>query len=142
MLYQFLKLNSYYLHNKTLQCHLFGDLKQEKKMSLFLLLCFGLNLVRLSYLSDHLLSDYFLCILFVSYFFTDISAIYPLVWKIVTESRVVHLTLEVLCYKFQLRSILMKVVDPPLQEFYLMCVCTAFLKCILNYRGAKSQHLH
>ena len=44
--------------HETLQCHLFGNLKPEKKI----LLCFGLNLFRLSYLSgveDHLLSGYF-----------------------------------------------------------------------------------
>ena len=69
MLYQFLKRDTYYLHSKTLRCHLFGHLKPEKKyMSLFLLLCFGLNLFPLSYLSrvkDHLLSDYFRFLFFL-----------------------------------------------------------------------------
>ena len=37
-LYQFLKLNSYYLHNKTLRCHLFGDLKPEKKYESFFII--------------------------------------------------------------------------------------------------------
>ena len=43
----------------------------RKKYEPFLLLCYGLNLFCLSYLSgveDHLLSDYFLCIFFISYF--------------------------------------------------------------------------
>ena len=116
---------------------------EARKKESFLLLCVGLNLFRLSYLSgveDHLLYDCFLCILFMSCFFAHIFVIYPLVRKIVTGSWVVHLTLELLCHKFQLQSVLMKVVDP--QEFYLMCVSTALLKCILNYNGAISQHLY
>ena len=57
-LYAVLKLTRCYLHSKNLPCHLFGDLKPEKKMSLLLLLRFRLNLFPLSYLSgvkDHLL---------------------------------------------------------------------------------------
>ena len=89
---------------------------RKKNMTLFLLLCFGWNLFCLSYLSgveDHLLSDYFLCILFISCFFADISVIYPLVRKIVTGSWVVHQTLQVRCHKCQVQSVQMKAADPP-----------------------------
>ena len=77
-LYQFLKLNTVQLvstqQNFTIS-FIWRFEARKKNMSLFLLLCFGINLFRLGYLlgvEDHLLSDYFLCILFVSCFLAEI----------------------------------------------------------------------
>ena len=63
-------------------------------LTLLWMLCFELDSYCLSFLSGvghPFLFDYFLWILFFSCFCAYVSASYPLVWTIVTVSRVVHL---------------------------------------------------